>query len=42
MKQLFDCPPRERLRRALILALMVGVVYVPAIVTFAMLVTGNA
>lgn len=40
--KLFDCPPRERLRRAFIVAVVAGVIYVPAAVTFTMLVTGNA
>ena len=40
--RLFDCPPRERLRRTFILFVAAGVIYVPAAVTFAMLVTGNA
>jgi len=40
--RLFDCPPRERLRRTFILFVVAGVIYVPAAVTFAMLVTGNA
>jgi hypothetical protein len=39
---MFDCPPRERARRAFVLAMMLGVIYVPGIVTFVMLVTGNA
>jgi hypothetical protein len=42
VKNLFDCPPRERLRRAFIVVVVAGVIYVPAAVTFAMLVTGNA
>lgn len=42
VKDLFDCPPRERLRRAFIVLVVAGVIYVPAGVTFIMLVTGNA
>jgi hypothetical protein len=36
------CSPRERLRRVGVLLFVGGVIYVPAIVTFAMLVSGNA
>lgn len=42
VKKMFDCPPRERLRRAFVVLVVAGVIYVPAIVTFTMLVTGNA
>ena len=40
--RLFDCPPRERARRIAAALLVAGVIYVPAAVTLAMLLSGNA
>lgn len=38
----FDCEPRERVRRVGVFAFILGVIYIPAVVTLAMLLSGNA
>jgi hypothetical protein len=37
-----DCEPKERLRRIAVVVLVAAVIYVPGVVTLAMLLTGNA
>jgi hypothetical protein len=42
MRRYFDCSPREAIRRVAVFAFIGSVIYVPAIVTFAILISGNA
>lgn len=40
IRKYFECDRPERVRRALVLVMIVGVAYVPGSVAFAMLLTG--
>lgn len=40
MLKLFDCTPRERVRRAFVLVMIAAVIYVPGSVALVMLLSG--
>jgi hypothetical protein len=42
IRKYFECSGPERVRRALVLLMIAGVIYIPGIVTLAMLLSGEA